>query len=361
MNQHFVPRVYLKHFAEKKENEYFIDVFDKKLEKYFNTNIKMICAEKNLYTLKQNSKIIGDKFVIEKMYSNYIEPLYLKSYNILTDDAITTISNTERAEIIIGIFQLYMRNPKHLNKAISMHKTRLTNEIMIAKSKKLKGITYLNEDFSFREWEDDDIIKSIIEKIANSFKNNHIVATRKICEFHSYVKIEISKITDDSEFITSDNPLSIEDFVLKNDNPFSYSKEFILPLNKKYILRLFHETSKDLNFIYRKTIFKGTTELFNDNINKDTARFLLGSKKSIIEHFDIQKILNDSSIDKKMQMIKDIIQKTNISHENSEMHNIMKFYFEMYEKQGTLSKLDENNFHAELSKINRDWKIKSIQ
>ena len=35
-NQHVVPRAYLRFFASKRKKEYYIDVFDKKLNKQFN-------------------------------------------------------------------------------------------------------------------------------------------------------------------------------------------------------------------------------------------------------------------------------------------------------------------------------------
>lgn len=361
MKQHFVPRIYLKHFSERIQDDYFVDVFDKNLERHFNTNIKMICAEKDLYTLKKDNKVAKDILAIEKMYSNFIEPIYLKSYNILINDTITRITHEQRSEIIIGIFQLYMRNPKLLRKSILHHKSELNNKIAIAKSENKKGITFFEEDFSFKEYTENDILKFVTEHLTNSFKEHHIIATQKICEYHENIKIEVSKIIDDAEFITSDNPLATEDFVTKDDNPFLHSKEFLIPLNKKYALRLFHETSKELNVIHRKSIHNGTAELFNDNINKETSRFLIGTKKAFEQHFEIAKILNDTSIERKMAMIKDVLEKAEVTPENSEMWKVMKIYLDKFEREGTLSKPDEYNFYMQLRQLNITWKKKSIQ
>ncbi len=88
MNQHYVPRLYLKNFSEERGNEYFVDVYEKESKRTFNTNIKNICAEKNLYTLDNNTTLHKDLFVFEKIYAEWIEPLYIHAYEILTNDRI---------------------------------------------------------------------------------------------------------------------------------------------------------------------------------------------------------------------------------------------------------------------------------
>jgi len=79
MNQHYVQRSYLKNFAAQKRKGYFVDVYDTEKDRYFNTNIKNICSEIDLYTLDNDNSIGDDLLIIEKMYSNGFELLYVSS------------------------------------------------------------------------------------------------------------------------------------------------------------------------------------------------------------------------------------------------------------------------------------------
>ena len=55
-NQHFVPRAYLRFFSYKKKNEYYVKVFDKKINKSFESNINNIASFNNFYEVYDHSK-----------------------------------------------------------------------------------------------------------------------------------------------------------------------------------------------------------------------------------------------------------------------------------------------------------------
>ncbi len=236
MNQHYVPRIYLKHFAEKDRNEFFVDVYDKSQDRHFRANTKKVLAEKDLYTLEHDNKIHDDIFIVEKIYSDGLEPLYPKAYDILTDDRVLYISDIERSEILVGIFQLYMRNPRFLKDSLDYHETEIKRIYNSSIKIGSKGLTYIDEDFSFREWNLESIIKFCADKTTKIFKETHLIGTRNILKFHQNARIEVNKVIDDSELLTGDNPLISKDPVYTNVNALMKSKEFILPLNKKYVL-----------------------------------------------------------------------------------------------------------------------------
>lgn len=121
MNQHFVPRVYLKNFATKKREEYFIDVFDKIENRYFKANIKKLCAETDLYTLEKSETANKDILAVENLYANHIEPLYPRIYDILVNDEMFSVTDAERREIVLGVLHFHMRNPRVLKRAIAHH------------------------------------------------------------------------------------------------------------------------------------------------------------------------------------------------------------------------------------------------
>lgn len=105
MNQHYVPKAYLKNFAKKQGRSYMIDVYDKKNNRFFKSNIKGICAEKDIYTLNSNSEIAKDKLAIENLYSRFIEPAYNDSYKILINPNVSEITQFQHCKILIGIIQ----------------------------------------------------------------------------------------------------------------------------------------------------------------------------------------------------------------------------------------------------------------
>ena len=100
MNQHYVPQSYLNKFSEPNKKKSIISVYDKIEKRYFKTGSKAICSEINLYTLDEHNKLSKDILGIEKLYANEIEPLYLKSYELLTNPQVFDISDIQRCEII---------------------------------------------------------------------------------------------------------------------------------------------------------------------------------------------------------------------------------------------------------------------
>ncbi len=357
MNQHFVPRLYLKQFSSKKGKEYFVDVYDKIEKCFFNTNIKKICAENDLYTL--DSSFHNDIFTVEKIYSELIEPMYQKSYDILTNDEIFKISDQERLEILVGVIQLFQRNPRNLNNLIKFHLAEIEKLFTLATKENKKGLTYLSEDFSFREWSEEAIKQHFIKIITKDFKEEHLKRTMEIANYHFFAKIEVIKILDNSTFITSDFPFLSEDIIAKTENPFLKSKQFTIPLNPSYALKIYHDNTKELNIIYRLEIphGNGTTASINSTVDQKSIRFLIGSKNSFEEYFKMSKFLMDTSIELKINAFRQIIEKIPMTEDSIDGFNLLKYYIEKYEQQGTL---DENEQNEMCQKIH-ELAVKSVK
>jgi hypothetical protein len=256
MNQHYVPRVYLKNFATKKGEEFYVDVFDKEQERHFTTNTRNICALKDIYTLSEDQKVANDVLAMEKMYSDHFEPMFQKSYDLLVNDNFVTMNGWQRAEITLGLLHLYMRNPHLLFRALNEHRNNIKRLHKTAISNSEKGLSYLDEDFSFREWDEQSIIKYFEDKAFKVFKEQHIVGTKKMGEIHADAVIEVLKIADDSKFITCDKPLSMSNLVANgiNDSPYQRSQEFVITLNAKYAVRFYHDITQPVHRIVRKGI-----------------------------------------------------------------------------------------------------------
>lgn len=351
MNQHFVPRLYLKQFSIKNGKEYFVDVYDKKEKCSFKANIKKICAENDLYTL--DSDLHKDIYTIEKIYSEFIEPMYQKAYDILTNDKIFLISDQERLEIFIGVIQLFQRNPRVLNNTIKFHFTEIEKLFIIATKENKKGLTYLSEDFSFREWNVEAIKQHFIEIITKDFKEEHLKRTMEIADYHKYAKIEVIKILDNSTFITSDFPFISEDIVTKNENPFFRSKQFTIPLNPSYALKIYHDNTKELNIIYRLEIphGNGTTASINSNIDEKSIRFLIGSRISFEEYFKMAEFLKDMSIESIINAFEQIIDKIPITEDQIDGFNMLKYYVEKHKRQGILDHQEQSEMCQKMHEL----------
>lgn len=353
MNQHYVPRCYLKNFASKKRRDYFVEVYDKIEDRFFQANIKKVCSEIDIYTLREGNTITDDLLVIEKIYANGLEPLYLKAYDLLTNHNINFISQLQRIEILIAIFQLYIRNPLLLKRVLSFHEKEINSLWEEAHKRGNKGLTYQEEDFSFKDWTKDSIINFFVNKVTNEFKEKHVNGVGTIGDFHQHAIIEINIIDDESEFITSDNPLILEDSLFQNDHPLLKSKEFFVALNRKVALRLYHDNTKAINRIYRLIIPNASVEMVNKSIINQSSRFIMVSKEKFDIHNKIAKdFLDNTSLELKIDMIRQILTKFPAdTPEKDASTQIMKEYLKRYETNGTLTSYEVYEMHLKLKKI----------
>jgi hypothetical protein len=361
MNQHYVPRVYLKNFAEQRGKAFYVDVYDKVSQKIFNTNITNICSERDFYTLDQDSTISENKLIVEKVYSDGLEPIYDKAYRLLTDDNVRVISNLQRSEILIGIFQLYVRNPKMMETSMVHHQQEITQLCEHAKANHIKGITYLSEDFSFREWDEQSISAYFSSKLKKIFKEKHLNGIGEIGTFHEDARLEVNSITGTSKYLTSDNPLIFQDIIDREDDyPLSRSKDFYLPLNSKYTLRIYHDKNVPLNIINRIQSSGGNALLNNSDVFKHASRFIIGNKAAMQTYLEAVPFLEDTSLAVKMDAIRQVVEQVPFSGDDAELGQLFKYYLSIYDTQGTLTPEQESNFYREFRAEQVVWKKSKI-
>jgi hypothetical protein len=352
MNQHYVPRVYLKNFSQKRKKDFMIDVFDKHKQSYFKTNIKGICTEKELYTLANDTTIAKDVLAIENLYARFIEPIYEKSYKILIDPKVSFINPLQHANILIGVFQLYMRNPKWMYDSIEKHRILIRQQLKDANSNNKQSINYLGEEFNLNDKSEETIVDFAKSKVIKIFKEEHLTGTKEICEFHADAKFEICHLVDNSIFITCDNPLVSKDMINDNPHPLLRSKEFIIPLNPKIGLRIHHDNRKQPYKIYRYSGKNGTAHTFNDKVIENSSRFILGTKESIEQHFKLNESFEIATDDlhKRIEIYKQVIEVAKIYDHGKETARLLTQCIEKYEKGGNISKDEEQKMYREIQK-----------
>lgn len=361
MNQHYVPRVYLKNFAEKRGKEFYVNVFDKIKNSHFPSNIKGICSSRHLYTLDDNSIVSNDKMAIEKAYSGFLEPTYEEAYNVLTNNKVRYISNQQRANIIVGILHLYHRNPAYLNRILSKHLSNLKLRYEAAIIRKERGVTYLQLDFSFREFSYEEIEKEIKAKVFKMFKETHFRWTTEMSALHEFTIIQVDIINDYANFLTGDNPLSLENLFAENDEPFSKATEFSIPINKKYLVTISHDKTKRVNEIYRYYIRSGNANMVNQKIFDTSSRFIIGDKEIFRDLEVHQSIFTDTSIDRKMNSIEQILNNCDIHNQNEEYAEMLTHYLNLYKINGDLTSQEEWAMKNKMDEMGRNIKLSRIE
>lgn len=352
MNQHYVPRVYLKNFASKKGKEYFVDVYDKQEDRFFKTNIKNICAEVDFYTLDNETTVASNVMAVEKIYADHIEPMYAKAYALLTDESIYHLTDEQRTEIIISTMQFCLRNPAVLKNAIAEHTRLIRINCINAKNSNEKGITYLDEDYSFRDFTVEQIINDVVERATKYFKERHLVEYRKMSIFHADAKIEVTKVQGKSSFFACDNPFVANDVLSNYWNPMTRSSEFILPLNKKFLLKIFHDNNKELNRIYRYRV-SGADGMINQALFDNCQRFVITDKESFQNHQKVQAWLNDTSDELKIDTLRKIAELIK-DRDNIEGIKLVNDAMEKYERTGELTFEDQLEFMTKSNEMYSD-------
>jgi hypothetical protein len=351
MNQHYVPRTYLKNFAVKgKKNEYYANVYDIQSEHFIRPNIKGICAEKDFYTL--DNEVVKDRLVIEKAYSEHIEPMYGKAYDLLTNDKILHVNSRERTEILVGIIQLYARNPSLLLKQQSSHRDELLKLITKNKLSGVKGVTYLGEDYSFRDCKEEIIIHGVERSVAKQFKLEHLKGTEEILKFHGQAKFEVFKIDDESRFMTCDNPIILSDSLTENEHPLLRSKQFTLTLNNKYALNILHDNRKDGKRIYKCNVGGGNTWSINKGVIENCSRFLLTDEEGLKNQRRIDNQLNDTDPEKMINIMRQMADKL-MDQESEKVREVIKEFLDKHD-QGLTTKEDEQRIFRRVMEMGKD-------
>tara|TARA_B100000953_G_scaffold248209_1_gene210528 strand:- start:2255 stop:3289 length:1035 start_codon:yes stop_codon:yes gene_type:complete len=335
--------------------EFVVDVYDKKKETFFSTSISRICAEKHLYTLEENSTLSDDVLAIEKEYARWIEPLYLKSYKILTNNNISHLLEGQKESVLFGVFQLYLRNPKHLRETLEFHsqEIRKIHETKISKNE--KTLIYLDQKFDLQEFSCEKIQEEIAYKLKNSFKEEHLIGTNAIVNFHKNAILEVSVIKDNSQFITSDNPLISEDKINSEINPLLKSKEFAVPLDRNFLLRIYHDKTKNPYLIYRLKLPNGSVASANHSTFKDSSRFIIGEKSTIENFLEVKKnILDSTSLELKMGSLRQLLELK--SFNNKKARELVEYFLKLYELNGTLTKEQEYILYKNLNELGKQTK-----
>ena len=297
VHQHFIPKSYLNNFAATEDDKNFISAKQKEKEKVITVSTRDICVNKNLYTLPTDE----NKFAIEHFYADNIDAKFPEIYKILTDTSINEIDIETKGKIISVALSLYFRTPKFLNQ-----ENRLFEELVREADKHSSGgdfiIDYSGDELIINPEEVEEIIKEQKKNNRIKFLSQHLEDYERLVRSKLKDVIYVYHLIDDSELITSDNPVIIRPYVDPTDenfdeeeyynqeiNPFDKTNTIHLPIDNKIILTILPnlDSFPDLN-IRRLEKLKIDTIMYNDDLEKYSERWILGKPGSIENHLKDQ-------------------------------------------------------------------------
>jgi hypothetical protein len=136
-NHHYVPRIYLKQFAENGE-VVILNIIKVKLGLYeipHKAYPANICSEEHFYTIEENAsnQSFGlnklETYSIETTMLHRLETKYPKLLEKLTTQ--TTINIAEETDIVDFMLMLKLRNPYHLSHTITNNQSSWVNNVLV--------------------------------------------------------------------------------------------------------------------------------------------------------------------------------------------------------------------------------------
>ncbi|MBK7883429.1 MAG: DUF4238 domain-containing protein [Chitinophagaceae bacterium] len=289
--QHFVPRTYLKHFAEKKGSAHYNIIVTPKnnlnAEAIFERNTKSICYQKHLYT--QPGSTAEEKMLLETFYSQALEDKYQQIYALLVDPDKNELTEEERELVISTVATMFYRVPNWTKKHTGFIKRVFVMSIQATahtgqKETVIEGDKYIIEGKTVDQLTVEYIVNNKAKQVISQLKAALGLIRIRLQNDNIYIfKLE----EGDQEFITSDNPVVLQNPHKQEILPFDPTNIMKLPLDNKHYLMLLPNDNKDnLNRITRNKVtggFSRREELISNTEQLQNAdEYILGNTLSLV-------------------------------------------------------------------------------
>lgn len=283
-HQHFIPRSYLKVFATKEDDKYFVEAKFRESDEIRKMSISNICVNKNLYTLPL---IEGDdRFKLENFYATHVDAIYPEVYRMLVNPNKLTLTPEEREKVIFTCMSLYFRTPKFFNQNTKIIDTVFDYALRNCQDSN-GNIKYdfknYHLDFHISEVESQKLHFRTLEKI--NFLKDHLSQWHDFVKFKVNAPISVDKI-DGMELITSDSPVHIHDHTGKLNNLFANENIIKLPLDSSHYLTIYPAIVD--NRLNNRILRSERDSMFGWVLNHDTQSncidWIIGSEGAIHAH-----------------------------------------------------------------------------
>lgn len=287
--QHFVPRTYLKHFSERKEDKFFINALPKdssKVESIRKISITNVGLENDIYTLPGDTK--EQRLLIEQFYSDNYEAHYDQIYDILVDRAKVRLTDEEHYLVVSTVVTMLYRTTKWVNSFNEFIKKEFAGLYALCEYAKTDYFVFEGEKISikgksqeqlYNEYKFESRPEKVISQLEIALKLIKLRATRD----GIYV---VKLMNDDCEFVTSDNPVIYSGTGLGRAMPFDPDNLLSLPLDNKHRLTLMPFADSETKSLIIRTNESGNScfmQKLTSNYEqlKSSERFMLGSEPGL--------------------------------------------------------------------------------
>lgn len=266
VDEHFVPRMYLRGFSEIKGEKAFICQFDTNTMRQTPTSVKVedVCCEKNLYELRDSDgSFIARNHIentfgrIEDYTARVIKSIVAKSQNETCLNCSTVLSQDDKSYLTIFLTALLYRDPQTIEMGIRF--LQASDPSMAGREARNSTLMNLLPSGVDPEWDKNTVIRSAIEKFSGMF-------------------FQIG-FTDEHTIITSDRPVIQWP---SHDNSDNRPRAVAFPLTSRLVLYLFPIEKAEQNGV--SCFFKLSEQQINDiqtNIAVCARRWIY-SKKALL-------------------------------------------------------------------------------
>lgn len=331
--QHFVPRTYLKHFAEtNKQGTSQICVQHSKEERpSYKTNIENVCHQNSLYTIDFPNATQEQRHSLDIFYERTFESDYDSILELLLDDEITQISQNQKELIIGTIISMHLRVAKWLNTSKENQKLSLEQLLQISKDLDYYDVDLGNGTiWDISDKTVDDLMKELEAKRKLGFYYFQIRYFNKLIQARRFNAINVYKNSDVDEYITSDVPIVLNNGQQELTTDIDKNCHLSLHLTPEYCITIMPiEERKPViaRFNMEPASSKLYTAINNDHQFRNSERYILGAESGIQNYNANKEKYNDEKYVK--QMIKDAkadLEKEKRKAMELEMKNMMKMY-----------------------------------
>jgi len=279
---HFVPKTYLKNFATPKNEGFYLNILhkDDSFDKIKESSITDICAENHVSKPEGNHK---SKQKLEDIYTDIFENHYDKLFSVLTDDKILEITDELKKSVVSAVVTMFYRTKKWTD-LLGYHADGDINKIDQLRNQ-FKVDHYFNSKGAQVGFQN-----KTLEELEVSHKNitriplilTQLKVALKLIEAKQFDCINVYKIADESEFITSDNPVLAINMQKMKTMHFDIENAYYMPISSKYLIAIFpKEELPTQNKIIRLMINKEWVESFNTMQLLQSDRCIVGSVEGI--------------------------------------------------------------------------------
>jgi hypothetical protein len=292
-NHHYIPQSYLRRFAYQKGDNYYVYVRYKG-EKFYSVNVRNICSENYFYT----NPDAEDKSEIESFYANNIDNIFPIIYELAKNNKIEKVDDETIERVVTAALSLYFRTPKFLNE-YNAHILVLLKELeqFVMGKTEIHHVNFLGKKIDIKNLNLEILKNEILKENKVIFLSEHIQILNSLVKFIGADGLGFNIIADDSEFITSDNPVIIRNHLTGQfHNLFDPNNVIYLPIDPKTMLTI---TPKNFGKIENRVLRVLCTEDFtistNFDIEANSEKWIIGSEDSLKNHLDDQAARKDET------------------------------------------------------------------